>query len=251
VTFSIPGAASTSVSFGTIGTFVLSLSANDSAGIAVDTVQVVVNAIPISVEQAQSCLDPDTGGAGFADLAGLSAETLHAIDCLVFFGITKGTSPTTFSPHDPVTRWQMAIFLIREANAAGLTLPDGTTQGFTDIGGFDAATQRAINQLAQLGITKGTAPGVFSPDDPVTRWQMAIFLTRLISAAGIALPSGASVGFTDITAFDTVTQTAINQLFRLGVAKGTSATTYAPVQPVSRWQMAIFLTRTLGVAGVI
>jgi hypothetical protein len=250
VTFGNPNTASTTVSFGTIGTYQLRLAANDSAATTFDTVQVTVGALPIAVEQAQSCLDPETGGAKFADIAGLSAEALHAIDCLVFYGITQGTSPTTFSPNNTVTRWQMAIFLTREAKAAGMTLPDGSSQGFTDIGGFDAATQKAINQLAQLGITKGTAPGVYSPNDPVTRWQMAIFLIREAAAAGVTIPNGSQQGFTDIGGFDAATQLAINQLAQLGITKGTTSTTYAPVQPVLRWQMAIFLIRTLGVAGV-
>jgi hypothetical protein len=50
-------------------------------------------------------------------------------------GITAGTTPTTFSPGDPVTRGQMAVFIIRalmNTNASFLNV-DGTvgrpTQG--------------------------------------------------------------------------------------------------------------------------
>jgi hypothetical protein len=209
-----------------------------------DTVQVVV--LP-----DVPCVPGEPTQANFIDLDGLSTEALRSIDCLVRAGITLGTGPETFSPHLGVSRWQMALFLIRTASAVGIALPDGSSQGFADLGGLDSATQTAINQLAQLGITTGTAPGTFSPQSPVSRWQMAIFLTRLIAKTGTALPSGDPVGFVDVTALDAEAQTAINQLYRLGITKGTTATTYGPFQEVARWQMAIFLTRTLELTGAL
>ena len=36
----------------------------------------------------------------------------------------------------------------------------------------------SIGCIAALGITRGTAAGMFSPSDTVTRAQMASFLTR-------------------------------------------------------------------------
>ena len=37
-----------------------------------------------------------------------------------------------------------------------------------------------MNRLPELGITLGTAPGSYSPSNPVAREQMASFLARLI-----------------------------------------------------------------------
>ena len=47
----------------------------------------------------------------------------------------------------------MALFLTRQAQTQGVSLPDGSDQGFTDIGTYPSEVQIAINQLAQLGIT--------------------------------------------------------------------------------------------------
>ena len=126
-----------------------------------------------------------TPSAGFTDIGGLDATTQTAINCLFAFGITTGTSATTYSPNDTITRWQMALFLVRQAADHGLTIPAATSQGYTDIGGFDTATQNAINQITQLGISKGTSSSTFSPNDGVTRWQMALFIYRLGLAAGV------------------------------------------------------------------
>ncbi len=183
--------------------------------------------------------------AGFTDLGGLSADAVDAIDCVKFYGIALGTSTTKFSPSDSVSRWQMALFLIRTAEDIGIVLPSGVSQGFTDIGGYGSDVQKAINQLAQLDITQGTTVTTFAPAATVSRWQMALFLTRLYTKAGFVLPSGTAQGFNDISAYPSDTQKAINQLAQLGIATGTTASTYSPGAVVFRWQMALFLAREL------
>jgi hypothetical protein len=92
----------------------------------------------------------------------------------------------------------MALFLIRLAAAAGVTLPSGAAQGFTDIGGLSTEAQTAINQAKQLGIADGFTATTFSPNTDTLRWQMALFLTRTLAVDGV-LPTG--LGFT-VTAFN-------------------------------------------------
>lgn len=124
--------------------------------------------------------------AGFLDIGDLSSESVHAIDCLAHYGITTGTSPTTYSPGDHLTRSQMARFLIRTAGALGVELPAGDSTPFEDISGLGANGRRSVVQLYELGITTGRRPGVFDPDALVNRRQMALFLSRTLAAAGIA-----------------------------------------------------------------
>ena len=73
----------------------------------------------------------------------------------------------------------MALFLTRLYSAAGASLPDGASS-FGDLGGLSPEATTAIGQLAKLQITSGTASGVFSPANAVTREQMGSFLARLI-----------------------------------------------------------------------
>jgi SpoIID/LytB domain protein len=122
----------------------------------------------------------------FTDLGGLSPEAVAAIGSLAAMGVTSGTSATEFSPANPVTRWQMALFLTRLHALTGFEIPSGTSQGFTDIDAFPAGTVTAINQLAQLGITTGTTATTYSPNNSVTREQMASFLARLIRLDGVS-----------------------------------------------------------------
>jgi hypothetical protein len=173
------------------------------------------------------------------------------INCLVAFGITSGTTPTTYSPTASVERWQMAIFLQNVWGALFLPFLSGGSQGFTDIGGLSVDAQLAINQTAQIGVTTGVAAGLYDPFSGVPRWQMAIFLARFIAAAGVGVPSPSPHGFTDVGALSVDAQNAIAVVKSLGITTGTSATTFSPNDIVTREQMAAFLIRTLQVAWFI
>jgi hypothetical protein len=182
--------------------------------------------------------------AGFTDVP---ADSPHKadIDCLKYWGITSQTG--TFDPKGEVTRWQMALFMVRTHSATNLYAGSGEDQGFTDIGGLSPEFQTAINQVKQLSITTGTTPTTYAPDQLVTRWQMALFLTRLVYAAGVDLPPPAPHGFTDVGDLPKATQDAISQLKTMGITAGTTPTTFGPDQVVTREQMASFLIRTLKV----
>ena len=94
-------------------------------------------------------------------------------------GITSGCGPGIYCPKDPVTRAQMAVFLLRAEHGAGYIPPECTGTVFADVscGDFAAAW---IEQLAAEGITAGCAtdPDLYCPEDSVTRAQMAVFVVR-------------------------------------------------------------------------
>ena len=188
--------------------------------------------------------------AGFTDTGGLTPDTQHAINCLAAYDITKGTGGGLYSPNAVVDRWEMALFLTRTADVMGVSLPSGADQGFTDIDNYTSDTIIAINQLAQLAISKGCTTTQYCPEGDVTREQMALFITRLWTAAGNTLPSGADQGFTDLAGTTGEAKIAINQLVQLGISDGKTTTTFGPKDVTNRWEMALFLTRTLEADGV-
>ena len=154
------------------------------------------------------------------------------INLLAAAAITTGTSPTTYDPDAPVTRGQMATFISRS-----LGLPAAGPSPFTDIDGRYYTDH--INRLFAAGITTGTSPTTFSPEEPMTRGQMAAFLNRALQ-----IPAASSGPFTD-TAGRYYTDD-VNALFAAGITTGTSSTTYSPSDTVTRSQEAGFLTRVLG-----
>ena len=91
-------------------------------------------------------------------------------------GITNGCGTSTYCPDSPVTRGQMAVFIIRTRFGASATFSYPSDPLFSDIGG--SFYYNWIQKMGQLGITTGCAPGVYCPDSPVTRGQMAVFIMR-------------------------------------------------------------------------
>jgi len=198
---------------------------------------------------------------GVIPAAGFTDTTLAAVDCIKYYGITKGTTATTYSPYDKVTRWQMALFLTRMGVTAGITLPDGSDQGFADISGYSAEIKTAVNQLKQLGITIGKTATTYGPADNVTREEMALFITRLLKKATVGpggnteYVSGTSglkeiksndtdFNFTDINQGTMESRNAIINLFNLGVTDVQTGA-YEPTAPMIRKSMATFMTNAL------
>ena len=118
-------------------------------------------------------------------------------------------------------------------------------QGFTDVSDGHAF-EDAINCIAYYDVTNGTGDGsTYSPNQEVTRAEMAVFIARAAGAAGVELKSG-SGGFTDIDDVWQEAQDAINGLAASGmISKGGA---YRPDDAVTRAEMASFLIGLLNKA---
>jgi hypothetical protein len=94
-------------------------------------------------------------------------------------GITTGCTAATYCPDDPVTRGQMAVFLIRGRLriAAGTDFPFPAAAVFTDVPSTHPYFG-PIQKMRELGITSGCTATAYCPDSPTTRGQMAVFLIR-------------------------------------------------------------------------
>jgi len=221
-----------------------------------------VGATPFVVHSANDPAVYSACPSAVIPVAGFSDTTATDVDCVKYYGITQGTTATTYSPNDPVTRWQMALFLTRMAGPAGVTLGSGADQGFVDVTGKSAEIQTAINQIKQLGITVGKTATTFAPDDNVTREEMALFIARFLTNAtvgpggNVELGSGSSAyqiiksndtdhNFTDMPTGLMESRNAIINLWNLGVTDVQSATTYEPAVDMTRRSMATFMTNAL------
>jgi len=120
---------------------------------------------------------PDVPGSNFA---------IDWIEQLAAEGITSGCGGGNYCPDDPVTRAQMAVFLLRAKYGSGYAPPEATGL-FPDVPASNFAIDW-IEQLAAEGITSGCGGGNYCPSDAVSRDQMAVFLVRTFNLA-IILPS--------------------------------------------------------------
>lgn len=102
------------------------------------------------------------------------------IEHLAEEGITSGcnVSPKQYCPATPVTRDQMAVFLLRAKHGSDY-VPPSATGVFQDVP-QDYWAAAWIEQLAAEGITSGCSvtPMLYCPTTSVTRDQMAVFLVK-------------------------------------------------------------------------
>ncbi len=169
------------------------------------------------------------------------------IERLYELNITSGcaTDPLRFCPDQPVTRAQMAKFLLRAAWGSTYAPPATAGTRFLDVP-LTHPFVRFIEQLAAENITSGCAtdPPRFCPDDAVTRAQMAKFVLRAKYGPTYAPPGVANPSFADVLPSHPFVR-FIEQLARERITTGCNANPplFCPDAPVTRGQMAVFLGR--------
>ncbi len=181
---------------------------------------------------------PVGAGGTFTDDDGSVHES--DIEAIAAAGITFGCNPPTntrYCPTRPVTRAEMATFLAR-----AFKLPTATANYFTDDN--TSLHEGNIQAIAAAGITLGCNPPTndrFCPEDPVTRAQMATFLTRARN-----LPPSTTNYFTDDDT--SLHEGNIQAIAAARITLGCNPPTndrFCPQNRVTRAQMATFLTRAL------
>ena len=113
---------------------------------------------------------------------------------------------------------------------------------FEDVGSDNRYSEQ-IGILSDIGIIKGTSENEFSPDEPVTREQMALLLFRLMIANDNAGPIN-STSFTDL--YDDTYSGAISWANASGFILGTSETTFEPTAGITLQDAMTMLVRALG-----
>jgi len=155
-------------------------------------------------------------------------------------GITAGCGGGNYCPLSPVTRAQMAVFLLKAEHGSGYTPP--TCAGlFADV---PCPSQFAdwIERLAAEGITGGCGGSNYCPDNPVTRAQVAVFLLKAEHGNAYAPPT-CTGAFGDVICPSQFANW-IEQLAAEGITGGCGGGNYCPNNPNTRGQMAVFLTKT-------
>jgi hypothetical protein len=158
-----------------------------------------------------------------------------AIEAIAVRRVTEGCAAGLYCPGDAVGRAQMASFLVR-----ALGLPSASGTPFRDVDTGPHAP--SVASLAASGITTGCGRGRFCPDGQVTRAQMATFLAR-----GFSIPRAPS-HFPDVGR-GSDHGAAIGGLVAAGIANGYGDGSFRPNDPVTRAEMAAFLSRALARAG--
>lgn len=217
----------------------------------------VLSLLPAGIAAADDTIDIDdvaacAGTEGLVEFNDNLGSAARGIECIAAYGITVGDNAGNFNPGATVTRQQMALFIARlavQAQSGNTDIPVGNSDAFDDISGVNPAEARhAINLIEELGITRGTSGGgSYNPGGLVTRQQMASFIARAHDALNVDFDAFSDEGsFSDVVAGSTHAPN-IDRLLDAGVVQGFSDGTYRPALGVTRGQIALFISRSIGV----
>lgn len=116
----------------------------------------------------------------FKDLKSADGDPAHSgIEFCLDNGIMAGTGSDTFSPDSSITRAQFATMFYRLAGSP----ETGESSKFTDL--TQDWYKRAVAWAASNGILNGTGESTFSPDDVITREQIAAIFYRYAQSKGL------------------------------------------------------------------
>jgi hypothetical protein len=150
-------------------------------------------------------------------------------------GIIGGYADSTFKPGNSITRGQAAAIM---AKLLKLDTKNVKNPRFKDVP-EDLWSYSAIAAAAEKGIFRGYADGRFGPNDKITRGQMACIL---IKAFGFHYLPAKDEPFTDLYKLESHRE-SVYTLYKLGIASGTSKTTFSPNDAITRAQAAVLITK--------
>lgn len=164
-----------------------------------------------------------------------------AVDYVVSHGIFNGTSDSAFEPNGGMTRAMMVTVLGRVAQIDPDDYSGGS--GFTDVepGSW---YEPYVAWAVESGITLGVGEGLFAPNDPVTRAQMALFLMRLLEYLGVDAPAAVTDGLpADYDAIPDYAREAVELMWKSGVFEGGGDGRFDPERQLTRAEVAALLMR--------
>lgn len=181
--------------------------------------------------------------ADFTDVPG--ADIFHDdVEKLIRNGVTAGCGAGAYCRNASVTRAQMAVFLLKASLGAGYAPPACTGTVFTDVPCTGGIFDPWIEDLAARQITGGCGAGLYCPNDPVTRAQMAVFLLKTLLGSAYNPPQCTGGLFLDVPCTGGAFDPWIEDLADRGITAGCGGGNYCPSSPNTRGQMAVFLVRT-------
>ena len=172
-------------------------------------------------------------------------ESYWAYDAIQYVygeGLMAGTSGSTFSPEGTTTRGQIVTILWRLSGSPVVNY----LMDFDDV---DPAAYyaEAIRWATSEGIAGGYGGGLFGPDDPITREQLAVMLHRYAQHEGCDVSVGEDTNILSYADAFTVSEYAVSALqwaCGAGIIHGTGdGSTLTPQGEATRAQAAVMLMR--------
>ncbi len=160
-------------------------------------------------------------------------------------GVIEGLDKEHFGPDEDVSRAQFSVMLYRMAGKPETSY----TNRFPDVkdGLFytDAVMWASKDDVKIVtGYTDGPEKGMFGPDRPISREQIAVMIHRFAKYMGYELAEAPEpAGFTDKNSISGFAKEAVSWIADEGIITGRDQTTLAPLENATRAEIATIIFR--------
>jgi len=173
----------------------------------------------------------------FTDL-GNHAWAEDAINTLATAGIIKGTSASTFSPANNITRADFALLLVR-----AFKLESENTENFADVSANDYfAPELAIARNS--GIVNGIGDNKFAPRNTITRQDMMVIVYRALQKLDVKFDIYDEPNYEDFGTVADYAREAVTALIGADLVNGKN-NRIAPTDYTTRAEVAVLIKRIL------
>jgi hypothetical protein len=174
--------------------------------------------------------------SNFTDTKGLYSE--QEVEDLFNYVITTGTTATTYSPYQDITRSQFAVMIARalELERKGAyAFKDGATSWYAS----------DVQALYEAGIITGYGDGTFGGGDKLTRQQAAAMIERMLRYMGVDTKVTENVHLADLNKVLDYAKPAVQFLAQHDILNHGEDVEFNPYNHLNRAQMAKMLMRSL------
>ena len=155
-------------------------------------------------------------------------------------GLITGSTKTTFSPDENMTRGMLVATLGR---LAGVNGKNYDTNSFSDVQ-KDSPYRPYIEWAYSKGIVYGIGDGTFAPDKSITREEMAVILERYAKATGYNIPASREAStYADKENIGSEYRTAVTAMQQSGIMMGVEGNRFNPKGTATRAEVSAMLGR--------
>ena len=167
------------------------------------------------------------------------ANSFSDVEALWRAGFIKGTTETTYSPKDNISRAQIVTILYRMDGERRVDVPFA----FEDVAA-DAYYADAVAWASANGIVYGMSETEFAPDLDITREQFATIVYRYARYRGLVdEPQGTLAGFRDADSVSDWAAEAMAWNCHVKLIQGVGDDTIDPKSPATRALAAAIFNR--------
>lgn len=175
---------------------------------------------------------------GFKDIADHPAK--EDVEFVISRGLLSGTSTTAFKPNSAITRGMFVTALGRLVNA---DVSGYKKSSFTDVK-KDAYYMGYIEWASNNNIVTDNGNGTFTPNQSITREQMAVIMQNYAKAIGFTLPKVyVESTFEDSAKISAYAKDAVKQMQMAGVISSKNDNLFDPLGIVTRAEVSAVLHR--------